>query len=394
MPHRRHRPLMDVIIKRLKLWPVCGVVGIRQCGKTVLLSQLLAPQINASYVSMDSLRSRRTAARAPEAFVTQTQGACPLIIDEVQKVPDLFDALKLTVDQDRRPGMYIISGSTEFSIKTGIRESLTGRVGISRLYPLTLAELYSANALGQYFLKPGTTSTLLSLSDFQRKVERGGMPGICFLRSEREVDDAWSGWLETTCYRDLNQVMKANHDGDLALAIIHALATVTEPTAASVAHEVRRDQRVVSRYLDAFTSIFVLHRLSPHPEGVGKNHYVFADSGLATYLGAPDNEVLRSHVLVEALAACEYAGYSSPIAQYFSERRGFKIPIILRWLKGKNAPEPIALRYFNGEDPDRTDFAPLIKFKQAVEPKARCLLLTQTSESYRESSIEVYPLRG
>ncbi len=394
MAHQRIRPLIDILLKRMKLWPICGVVGIRQSGKTVLLSQMVGPKINAEFVTLDSLKMRRSATRAPEAFVTQTKGERPLIIDEVQKVPDLFDALKLVVDKKRRPGSFIISGSTEFSSKSGIRESLTGRIGMSRLYPLTNSELYNNLDLSSYYIKKNKVKAQLSIQEFQKKLDRGGMPGICFLRSEHEFDETWSGWLETTCFRDMNQIMKKDHDGELALAILYELARVREPTATEVAKKLRRDTRLITRYLNAFTAIFVLHRVTSHEASVGKDHYVFADCGLASYIGASVEDIMRSHLIVEALAAYEYRGLAAPIVQHYRTSRGHKIPLILKWVRGRNSPEPLAIRFFDGEDPGKEDFAALKSFKEKIETKARILLLTQTSESYEEGSVEVYPLGG
>jgi len=66
------------------------------------------------------------------------------MIDEVQKAPNLFDAIKLRVDKKRIPGSYFLTGSSSFSSKIGIHESLTGRIAISHLHPLSLAELHAA----------------------------------------------------------------------------------------------------------------------------------------------------------------------------------------------------------------------------------------------------------
>lgn len=393
MAHQRPRHICDILLKRLKLWPVCGIVGMRQSGKSVLLSQIIAPKTSATYVTLDSIRTRKSATQNPEAFIMQSPSA-PLIIDEIQKAPDLFDALKLSVDSNRRPGAFLISGSTEFSTKAGIRESLTGRIGVLKLFPLTLSELYPKLDFGQFYLKNTTSQSKLEINEFDRHLLRGGMPGICFLRSDQERDDAWNGWLETTAFRDLNQILRKDHDGDLALAVINELAKVSEPTASAVAKKLRRDARVVARYLDAFTSIFVLHKLAPHKEGVGKDHYVFADSGLASHLGASEAEVLRSQVLVEVLAKHEYAGYAGPHLQYFRTSRGNFIPIFLGWNRGKNSPTPIAIQIFPGEAPDKIDFASLTNFAKKYDATPRLMLLTHTHASYKEQGVEVHPLRG
>lgn len=97
MPHQRSRLLLPILVKRLKLWPILGVLGVRQSGKSVLLRDLAKPKINHSdYVTLDSKTQRERAALSPESF-TELDGAKTLIIDEIQKAPDLFDALKLHV---------------------------------------------------------------------------------------------------------------------------------------------------------------------------------------------------------------------------------------------------------------------------------------------------------
>jgi predicted AAA+ superfamily ATPase len=397
MAHQRPRRIIEILLKRLKLWPVCGIVGMRQSGKSVMLSQMVVPKIGATYVTLDSIRTRKSASQNPEAFVTQSPDT-PLVIDEIQKAPDLFDALKLAIDTHRRPGAFLISGSTEFSTKAGIRESLTGRIGVLKLFPLTLSELHPSLEFGSFYLKNTPSQSQLEITEYEKHLLRGGMPGICFLRSDYEREVAWNGWLETNAFRDLNQILRKDHDGDLALAIINELAKVQEPTASAVAKKLRRDTRVIARYLDAYTSVFVLHKLAPHKDSVGSDHYVFADSGLASYLGASEAEILRSQVLVEVLAKYEYAGFAPPHLQYFRTSRGNFIPIYLGWNRGKNSPKSIAIEIFPGEVPDKQDFRSLINFSKKYDSSPRLMLLTHTQASYQEryegSTVEVHPLRG
>src|SRR5437016_4484287 len=125
MAHTRKRLITGILQKRMKLWPVIGVLGARQSGKTTLLRDILCPVLKSRYVSLDSKTMRDQAQKAPELFLsTEAEEFENLIIDEVQKAPDLFDALKGEVDRRRKPGRFILSGSTQFSQKFGIRESL------------------------------------------------------------------------------------------------------------------------------------------------------------------------------------------------------------------------------------------------------------------------------
>lgn len=109
MPHQRPRQITPLLLKRLRLWPVLGVVGARQTGKSVLLRELIAPRIRAAYFTMDSKTQRNRATRSPESFTKIGTLGKTQILDEVQKVPDLFDAMKFHVDSQRRPGMFLIN---------------------------------------------------------------------------------------------------------------------------------------------------------------------------------------------------------------------------------------------------------------------------------------------
>jgi predicted AAA+ superfamily ATPase len=124
-----------MLLRQAKLWPVVGLVGLRQSGKTTLLRDQLSIE---NFVTLDDDDNLVAALASPKIFLARQQS--PTIIDEVQKAPKLFDAIKLSVDRQRRPGQFYITGSSQFSSRLGIRESLTGRIGICQLFPLTLAE--------------------------------------------------------------------------------------------------------------------------------------------------------------------------------------------------------------------------------------------------------------
>jgi predicted AAA+ superfamily ATPase len=99
------------------------------------------------YVTFDDKSVRELAASNPRDFIKAFKDG--VIIDEAQKVPEIFDALKLVVDsEDYNPGKYILTGSSQFKLKKKIKESLSGRIGIVNLLPLSIAELSESGILG------------------------------------------------------------------------------------------------------------------------------------------------------------------------------------------------------------------------------------------------------
>jgi uncharacterized protein len=329
MPHLRSRHLFRIILKKRKLWSVLGILGPRQVGKSTLLREEVAPKIKGKYISFDRKEFRARAEKSPEYFLktTREKKDAALILDEVQKVPDIFDAVKAEVDEKRRPGQFILTGSTEFSRRTGIRESLTGRIGLLNLYPLTTRESHERALVIPWV--NGKPSTGISPTDIDLWLERGGMPGICFLRSPEERRSLWEGYLDTTCFRDLQQVVGARLSGELAREILHTLAQLEKPSVAEVASKLRVDARRIKKHIEALEAVFLLHRLAPHPSGVGKPLYYLFDAGLAFYLGAPFETRLKIWAINECLAQHEYAGKSRPRVRYYESTKHSHVDFIV-----------------------------------------------------------------
>jgi len=282
MPHTRARLALPRIKKLAALWPIVGVIGPRQCGKTTLVGTLLGL---SNSVSLDDQELRQMAIQSPKLFLSRLEK--PVIIDEVQKAPPLFDALKLEVDQKRIPGRYFLTGSTSFSAKIGIRESLTGRMGLLQLTPMTLAELHSKPFIAiKDLAKPFAVNPKprFDLSLVSKAMVTGGMPVPAFLRSEDQRIMYWQSWFETTIHRDLPRLFKRNYDPDLAINIINRMATVMKEGELPSLKHFAQSARIVRQYLLAMEDIFLVKKISCHPLGMGKEVWLFFDSGLLAYL--------------------------------------------------------------------------------------------------------------
>jgi len=352
MPHERKRYLLSSFLKKTKLWPVVGLLGARQTGKSTLLRDQLIDRLKAKYLLLDRKSLQVQATKAPEHFIKSNSNnlKTPLILDEVQKAAELFDAIKAEVDENRIPGRFLLSGSTEFSSRTGIRESLTGRIGISYLYPFTLGE-----SLQLDFAAPWVSMKAkirCQPSDVDHYIERGGMPGACFLRSEVERKSYYDGWLDTTCYRDLQQIKGTKLDGALALDILYTLARLEKPTLSELKKKLRVDSRKLLKHLEGLESLFILHTIGSHPLGIGKTHYLVFDCGLLNHLGASTEMCRRVWATNECLAQFEYSGLARPKLNYYESTKHAFIPLIIDdrkteravLISDEEAPNPFALR--------------------------------------------------
>ncbi len=291
MPHARKRLILPFLKKQLGFFPVVSIQGARQTGKSFLARELLGPLFpEHRYFTLDDETYRSQVEDSAKLFLSENDEYKPLVIDEAQKVVKIFDAIKYKVDQKKIPGKYLLLGSTEFSKEMNIRESLTGRMGRVRVYPMTVQE-----CVGMDSKKELKTSNLLQY------LEDGGLPGICFVRANEHKKALFRDWINITCSRDLLQFKKIRLDGELALRILKQTAIMEEPTRANIAKALRVDARKVETHLKALMQLFAINRIDPHPSGVGKPMYLPFDCGLAHYLGANRERCLHICLLNEVL---------------------------------------------------------------------------------------------
>lgn len=112
------------------------VTGARQVGKTTMLKHLSK---NRTYVSLDDIDNLDLAKRDPKLFFLRFKP--PIIIDEVQKAPELFPYIKIMCDNSDEKGLFWLTGSEQYSMMQNVTESLAGRIGIMTLYPMSLNEI-------------------------------------------------------------------------------------------------------------------------------------------------------------------------------------------------------------------------------------------------------------
>lgn len=336
--HLRKRHIQTILSKRIKIFPVLGIVGPRQVGKTTFLIQEWKTKLDACYVTLDKFEVVKRAKREPENFLLSESDDLKrkLIIDEAQKVPILFDSMKSIIDERRRVGIFTVSGSVEFSDKAGIRESLAGRMGICRLYPLTLCEL-AQQALHTPWIKGWKGHVRQrTAKEVDAWLKRGGMPIFCALRDETEIKLAIESWLEAICYRDMQQLKGAHLNGDIALMVLSSIARQPCVNISRVAHDAGVSRATITKHLAALEALFLVHKLPSFDNRQATPEYAFFDSAVLHYfLGDGDesfarHQTLRTLVINEILAQYEYGGKSRPGLFSYRSRGGAEIDLVLQ----------------------------------------------------------------
>lgn len=390
MAHLRQRHIIPQLLKKLAFSPVVAIQGARQTGKSYLAREIL-PQKNENfvYVSFDEFAQRDFASRNPDTYLAQYGSCGTLAIDEAQKVPDVFDAVKLSVDKKRVPGKFLLLGSTEFSKLTRIRESLTGRVSRARLYPLNLAETLRLPA--NHSLHPGLICDKPRVSREQvlAYLECGGFPGIFSVRSAGERHALLQDWMDLTVQRDVLQIPGVKIDSDLCQEILRAVAKLDEPDAAHIARALRQDGRRVKTHIKVLTTLFVLNEVQPHRLGTGKTLYYLLDTALVKLLGASFERQLATWFLNEQLSQRSYRDDRASKVTYYRTAKGSLIHFVVETDK-TIAP----IKILDTERLDERELFILKSFREKTVDSGKrvhCMAMGASRVSLKKDKIEIHP---
>lgn len=273
--------------RALQQMPVVVLSGLRQSGKSTLLRHEPCMVRGHTYRTLDDFATLTAARTAPETLLT-----APAIFDEVQRCPELLVALKQNIDEQRRPGRFILSGSANLALLGHVSETLAGRAGYFTLHPMTRRELHSATARQPFLTKfmdtPGLpTGRADPVTD--REVLTGGLPPAC-LGPASGVAEWFRAYVQTYVERDVRQLSQiADLVSFRTLAQLAALRTGQVLVISTIARDAKLNAVTAGRYLDLLETSFLLRRLPPFLKNrssrlVKAPKLHFTDSGLAAHM--------------------------------------------------------------------------------------------------------------
>lgn len=256
---------MDIYLKK---YPVLVLTGPRQSGKTTFLKNQFS---DYTYVNLENLDLRKYALNDPNAFLTEFQGK--VILDEVQRVPELFSYIQTKVDEDRIMGQYILSGSQNFHLMRSITQSLAGRVALFKLLPFDQEEMHSAGWLD---------------GDYSVNLQRGFYPALY----DRDIPSKafYSNYLQTYVERDLSELIHVkdlkqfrNFIG-LCAARAGQLLNMN-----SLANECGISQPTAKSWISVLETSYIVYQLQPLHSNFNKRitksaKLYFYDTGLLCFL--------------------------------------------------------------------------------------------------------------
>ena len=248
-------------------FPVVTIEGPRQSGKTTL-AKMVFPEY--SYANLEDGATRRLAERDPKSFFEKFP--CPAIVDEIQRVPDLLNAIQYEVDRRGGNGLFVLTGSHQPRLREGVSQSLAGRTALLTLLPFSIRELSSAGIV-------------LDRDDY---LFRGFLPAV--YDRKQDPNDAYETYYRTYVEKDVRQLINVSHQSEFELFLRLLAGRVGQiVNLEAMSGEVGVSATTLKEWLSVLEASFVVFRLQPYYNNFGKRFVkspkiYFTDVGLAVHL--------------------------------------------------------------------------------------------------------------
>lgn len=373
-------------------FPVTVVTGARQTGKSTLVREV-ADLRDRRYLTLDDFDVRARAREAPEALL---RGGGALTLDEVQHSPDLMQAVKRSVDDERTPGRFVLTGSANLLLMERTSETLADRAVYLTLWPLTRRERLGLGASGRWnvFLAEDPDSWRAALldeparkADWEEVAREGGYPPVAVHHRSAEARRRWfDGYVQTYLERDLQSLRSVQNLPEFrrlmraACLRIGGLVNQSE-----LGRDVGLPQTTVRRYLNLLETSYQLVRVQPFSVNRTKRlikspKLYWSDTGLAHHLSgrdAPCGALFENLVLTDLLAWKEAEARSAEIlywrtasqqeVDFVLETPGGTLPVEVKASGRLHPKDARHVATFLEEYPDLSDAGVLLYAGDEVE---------------------------
>lgn len=357
----------------LQAFPVVAITGPRQAGKSTLLMQELGNTY--TYVTFDDQEIIHEFYDDPKRFMNRYNHR--VIFDEVQKVPEIFDAIKLIVDKNRSEyGQFILTGSSQFTMLKSITESLAGRIGLLTLLPLQCFEIPTELRLQSQY--------------------KGGYPEL-ITRNFQYADDWYKAYLTTYLERDVRQLLNIG-DMNAFHQLLKLLASqVSQPLQISnLATNIGVSVMTIKRWISVLEASYIIFLLPPFYNNYGKrlikrSKVYFYDPGLVAYLtrittedlfenGPLTGELFENYIVSEVKKKICHSNVHADL-YYLKTEHGVEVDLIVDYTTHKQFVE---IKHSSTFKPDMVKA--LLKF---IQSKDRGVLVYNGTTRPYEPNLEI-----
>lgn len=317
----KHRTIEEEFLKLTTQYPVITLTGPRQSGKTTLCRTLFP---DYRYVSLEKPDLRRRIEADPNAFFDGLKEN--VIIDEVQRIPDLLSYIQVYVDEKQKPGQFILTGSAQFELLESITQSLAGRTALLTLLPFSFGEIYRKE----------------DVTDIDQVLLKGFYPRI--FDKQLVPEEAYAYYTNTYIERDVRTLLNVKDLGKFEIFLrLIAGRSGQMINFSSLAIEAGVNHNTASNWTTILEASYIVYRLKPHFKNLGKRlvkspKIYVTDPGLISYLleirssNHMKNHPLRGSIfetfVVSELLKQQYHANKRPNLYYFRDNTGHEIDLL------------------------------------------------------------------
>ncbi len=386
------RQIKKLVLETATQYPVVAVTGPRQSGKTTLCRELFPDYI---YVNLEKPDIREFAREDPNGFLAQFSK--PVILDEVQRVPELFSYIMPLVDEYRKMGAFILSGSQNFHLQEAISQSLAGRCATLKLLPFSYREI--SGTINHDIFKLSTeqlTDNKNSVPAFEQ-IFRGGYPPIY----DRNIQPGswYAQYTQSYLERDVRNLINV---GDLETFERFLRLTAGRSgqilNMETLASDVGVSPVTIKRWISLLSASYIVFLLKPHSKNFNKRliktpKLYFYDTGLLCYLlnirSAEDlsfhsqrGAIFETYIISELVKASHNAGIEPPF-YFWRDSQGHEVDLLI-----ENGENLLPIEIKSGQTVASSMFSGL-NYWQKLSQCNDGMLIYGGADSYTRNGIKV-----
>lgn len=336
------REIESSIDRLLRQGKVVLVTGARQVGKTTVLREHLGSSFG--YVSMENPRDYLLAKQDAALFFESK--SLPLIIDEVQRVPELFSPLKWIVDQSTKKGQVVLTGSQTYQLTKGVGESLAGRIRILEMPGLSVRELMgNVGTAHPYVPAPVAVVQKAPIKNIWEIIHRGSMPEL--QDSTIDWDSFYSDYVSAYLERDVRDLINVKNEAKFYSFMVACAARSGQLfNASDIGNAIDVDHKTVKAWLSVLQASNIVRIIEPFWPNIGKSltktpKLYFMDTGLVCHLtrwttpeqlqvGAVAGHVFETFVVSEVLKSYMNVGGNVRDVWFYRDAKKREIDLVIQ----------------------------------------------------------------
>ena len=345
-----NRHISKVIERQQKQKPVLIITGPRQVGKSTNLKKLLLNN-GVKYMTLDNALLRESARDNSTAFLIENKP--PIIIDEIQKVPTLFENIKLVVDESEKVGQYYLTGSHSFTLMKGVTESLAGRAGIIKMLGLSKRELNKINYSEPFIPTKAHLDEMekqvvsYDYDNIVKTIHKGSFPELYKTETDlKNWKDYYTSYLQTYLEKDVSELINIGSKSAF-IKFIKATAALTgeQLNHVTLAELCSMNVNTVKNWLSILEASGLIFILQPYFNNHGSRliktpKLYFLDTGLACFLGgwntpqqltdgAKWGHIFETYIVGEILKSYYNDGVIYPPIYYYRDKEKREVDLVI-----------------------------------------------------------------